>query len=170
VSLPATIDDHPAFADRLAEVVAGVLGQVDLDSVSLRVESAASDEFVLALGGRPALLGLSTAAADQDVLLDEISLRLLRRLELWEPDGGPLRGVNDYLAQLGMGPHTRVTSDEPVIVVGSRRWIMHLTPSSSGCRPRLLGTRRSATSRLSCGCAVPSSHGPAWSCPMCSSP
>ena len=120
VSLPATIDDHPAFADRLAEVVAGVLGQVDLDSRSLRVESAASDEFVLAVGGRPALLGLSTAAADQDVLLDEISLRLLRRLELWEPDDGPLRGVNHYLAQLGMGPHTRVTSDEPVIVAGEQ--------------------------------------------------
>lgn len=119
VTLPRTIVDPAEFATHLREVVAGVLGDVDLAPGSLRVKATDDDLFMLTVGGRPALVELSTTA-DTDALLDKVALRLLRRLDLWSPTRSPLRGVDHYLMQLGMGPVGSTGGDEPAAVEGER--------------------------------------------------
>ena len=49
-SLPSTIHDHATFAAGLAEVIAGVLGEVELAPGALQIEPT-DDQFVLTVAG-----------------------------------------------------------------------------------------------------------------------
>lgn len=93
----------------LQELAAGLQKDLAGPTTPIQIRGDSADSFIVALGGRPAVIGLSVprqvkvspASLDVD---NEVAIRLLRRLPLLCPEPDARWSTTHYLADLGHRP------------------------------------------------------------------